>query len=308
MRLELFINSLYEKVEKKEMSVTSAVNLIAEIVQENYKVFDPKKREKELQEDFQSTVVLEFLRVGHKVFSPLPEGKDFYSVVASRIRGIVQTQIKKSADSNKISLVNLRNSQNDFETEQEKYNFILVVEDNLSVPYAPPKNADFKLKPVSLKEFMNKRTNCKEAKPAVISALRECYHIPDSIVYKLCEKYNIDSNDFFKNIQELKEIQIEKYEKHKELCNNRNASFFIHQRYTPGFSDYENASDSYKRTMKKRYETSTQHWKMKNKQIKKGRFHYTPSNELLSQKLGICIRQISYYIKKTRELTEDEAL
>ncbi|MCQ2585907.1 MAG: hypothetical protein MJ185_09980 [Treponema sp.] len=308
MRLELFINSLYEKVEKKEMSVTSAVNLIAEIIQENYKVFDPKKRESEQQQDFQSNVIFEFLRTGHKIFGPLPEGKDFYTVVCSRIRGIVQTQIKKSADSNKISLVNLHNSKNDFENEQEKYSFILVVDDKLSVPYAPKNSPDFKLKPVSLKEFMNKRSSFKEAKPAVISALRECYDIPDSIVYKLCEKYNIDSNDFFKNIQELKEIQIEKYERHREYCNNRNASFFIHQRYTPGISDYENASDSYKRTMKRRYETSTHQWELKNKKIKNGKFHYTPSNELLSQKLGICIRQISYYIKKTRELAEEEAL
>lgn len=308
MRLENLINPLYEKVEKRELSVTSAVNLIAEILQENYKAFDPQRREPELQADFQSSVILEFLRLGHKVFGPLPDGKDFYSVVVSRVRGIVQTQIKKSADSNKITLVNLRNSEKDYEDEQEKYNFILVVEDKFHAPYAVKNSDTFKLKPATLKEFMNRRTSFQEAKPAIVSALRECYDISDSMVYKLCEKYNLDPNDFFKNIQELKEIQFEKYERHQEYCNTRNEYFFIHQRYSPDFSDYENASDSYRNTMQKRYESSTRNWKQKNKHIRKGRFHYTPSNELLAKKLGVCTRQISYYIKKTKELAEKEAL
>lgn len=298
------INPLYEKVNRKEISVSSAVNLIAEILQEHYKAFDPGR----FDPDFKANVVYEFLRTGHKVFNPLPDGKDFYSVVTSRIRGIIQTQIKKAADSNKISLVNLRNSENDFEDEQEKYSFILVVEDRLPLPYAPKNKNDFKLKPATLKEFMNRRTHFKEAKPAIISALRECYNISDSMVYYLCDKYNLDSNDFFDNIQKLKEIQIDKYEKHQEYCNNRNEDFFMHQRYSPDFSDYENASESYKKTMKRRYENSTRNWKKRNTNISKGIHHYTPSNELLAEKLGLCTRQISYYIRKTKELTEEEAL
>jgi len=304
MDVSVKIETLYEKVNRKEMSVTQAVHLIAEILQKNYRTFDSAKRDP----DFQANVVLEFLRTGHRSFETIPQEKDFYSCVYSRIRGIIHTQIKKNADAGKISLVHIRNSENEYEEEQNKYQFTLIVEDKLSVPFAPENTKTFKLQPATLKEFMNKRTVHQEAKPAVISALRESYDISDKMVQMLCEKYNIDENDFFKNIQEIKEIQMDKYEKHQQYCCKRNATFFKHQRYSPDFADYDNASDSYKDIMQKRYESNTERWENHNEKIRNGKHHFTPSNDLLANKLDVCPRLISYYISKIRELSEKEAL
>jgi len=298
----LQFNDLVKDVTEKRVTVSDAVNRIAVSIQTDYKVFGLAKYD----EDLRASVVLDFLKTGYKLFDRYNENYgSFFNYLQSYIRGLTQTRIKKFAVENAKTQVEILHCEENYNEEVEKHAFSLCTEQKnyVQIPNKPVKKGKT---PLTLKEFMQKRIIDQGAKPAVVIALRSCYDLSDTIINNICESYNIDKDDFFKNVQELKDLQYPKYCRHIEYENSRNEAFFMHRRYSPSMADYENSTEALKAQFMERYKNSTDLWNKKNRNLEKGRYHYNPTNAVLAERLGVCTRQISYYIAKARTLMKTE--
>lgn len=296
MNKKEFIDELYEEVSRKEKKLADAVQEIAICIQTDYRLFGIAKYD----EDIRSSIVLDFIKTGYRVFERYDRTYgSFHNYVISFVKGIAQTQAKFFAISAIHSKVNFLNGIDMFPAEAEKHDFTLNVFDSIKVPYAQ-KNKPFTLQPVKLKDFMAKRISDPTAKVSVILALKACYDVSDYEIQLLCNQYNLDEEDFYSAVQEMKDSLSEKYKYRKAYENSINAAYFNHRKYSPEFISQSNPSEPMRNLYKTRYENSTRLWKKRSLALKRGRFHFSPTNKKLAQRLGICERQVGYYITKAR--------
>ncbi len=302
MDMRLYIDELYEKVSRKEITTDYAVEQIAVAIQTDFPLFKLQRYD----EDIRSSVVLAFLKNGYSLFErfDFEYGSTFHNYVISFVKGLALTEKKMQAIEKIREKVDFIYSQENYSTESQKYSFSIAVENNRLLPYEAPESVEiFKPKKIlTPKEFMQIRTSNVFAKPTLVIALRSCFDITDTMIETICSEYNLNSDIVYKDIQDLKNSRYELFQRHKELILSRNEAFSNRRRYSPDIADYEESTENLQETYKARYEHSTELWIKRNASLKKGKFHYFPSNEMIAEKLGICPRQVGYYISRAKEL------
>lgn len=300
MDMRFHIDELYEKVARKEITTSFAVEQIAIALQTDFPLFKLQKYD----EDIRSSVVLAFLKSGYNLFDRFSYeyGSTFHNYVISFVKGLALTEKKMQAIEKIREKVDFIYSQENFSSESQKYT--LTVDNNRLLPYNAPESVKvFKPKKIlTPKEFMQIRTSNVLAKPTLVIALRSCFDITDAMIESICTEYNLNADILYEDIQDLKNSRYDLFQRHKELILSRNEAFSNHRRYSPDVADYEESTENLKEIYKARYEHSTELWIKRNASLKKGKFHYFPSNEMIAEKLGICPRQVGYYISRAKEL------
>lgn len=303
MKKTIIIDELYTKVQQKEITVISAVAKIAVFIQTDYRLFSLGKYD----EDIRASVVLEFIRTGYKTFDRYDESYGtFHNYVISYVKGICQTTVKKAALKLKREKVEFSQSVDNYQEEEDKHNFILKLERDCLAPYAlnNPKRISAE-PPLSLLEFMHKKTHNSDAKCTIVVALKACTDLGDSEILKICHENNISEKDFYETVQELKESLDLKYERREKYILSRNAAYSNHRLYDPDIAFPSEKTASIQKLNNQRYENSTALWKRKNHELRRGRFHYSPTNKTIAKKLGICERQVHYYLSRIKEQFPD---
>ena len=133
----------------------------------------------------------------------------------------------------------------------------------------------------------------------LILTLKSCYYINDNQILTISEILNIDFYLLQQIIQELKNNLLDRAERKKSIEIRRNKAYYKHRLYKNKLLFLEE-NEYIKIDNQNKYEKYTSYWMSLNNLLERGTLQLKPTNKKLSEYLGICERQISYYIKKAR--------
>lgn len=296
-RIEM--DNLIVRVMEKEISVNEAVNQISVIIMTDYPLFLLEKYD----EDFRANVVYEFLRTGHTpVQNYKKEYGSFHNYVISYVKGITQSVQRQNAVSKIKNLVEFFQSIDDYVENDSEHEFTLIPNNLNYIPYSNPQD---NRKKILVKDFMSKRYTDKLAKPKIVVFCKACNDVSDYEIKMICNEFNLDEDNMYEIIQRLKNSLDEKRDNRNLFIERRNYAFANHRRYSEEVTDYSLSSEERANYYKKQHELYTKRWEDYNDDLNNGRYHFTPTNQLIAKELGICIRQVNYYLAYAKAYCEN---
>jgi hypothetical protein len=293
------IEKIPELVASGKMTKTEAVNLIArEIYQSPFRfgltAYD---------EDFRSDVLLSFLQKGRFIIERyIPERSNFRSYLFASIQGFILTQ-KRNQIRKMVSDNNIRQYIATEEFESEKN-----TNDHLSVSCPP-----VKYKAVSNENIWRtmsarcRRVGASNAKTALILALKSSYYIPADYVNDISSFCSLESAELHRVIIELNSLLYAKIKRRNIIVERRNNAYYFHRKYFMQMK-YCNHEKTNMVSLSQKYGRQTENWKNKNKLLQKSRYRVCPTNKMIAKILGICERQVSYYIKRAKGLDKENKI
>lgn len=293
------IEQLPEFVASGKITKAEALNLIAEEIYRTPFRFGLAGYD----EDFRSDVILSFLQKGMSVLERyIPERSSFRSYLFAFIQGLVLTQKR-----NQIRKMVADNSIRNYISREEAYTEQPPAE-QLSVSCTP-----VKYKAVENGDIWRTLSNrCRavgtsNAKTALILALKSSYYIPADCVDEISSYCSIESAELHRLISELNSLLYRKIDRRNLIINRRNNAYYFHRKYFMQLK-YCNREKTNMADLSGRYTRQTENWKNKNKLLQKSRYRVCPTNKMIAKLLGICERQVSYYIKRAKELSKKNKL
>ena len=210
------------------------------------------------------------------------------------------TESKRRAINRINEKVDFLHSVENYYDLEEKYNYVLMVEDSLCVPYAS-KQIVRKNEKVRLTEYVNSRKNSIHSKSIITLGLKAAYDITDKEIEMLCDEFNLDEDDFYTSIQILRNTLALRKTNKESLISIRNRAYHYHIQYSEAVGEDTLSTEWIKQAYQTKYNIHTRRWKFLNNDILNGRFHLCPSNNSIAKVLGISTRQVSYYIKRFQQ-------
>ena len=136
--------------------------------------------------------------------------------------------------------------------------------------------------------------------------LKSAWYIQDDDIKKVSEVCGIEYDILLNVIQSLKEDLNNRFEHRKDLELRRNKAYFHHKKYYNLINYLKDEEDSntkgHLEILQRKYIRHTNSWINLNKDFRRGRINIRPTNKTVADILGICERQVSYYIKNVEEL------
>ncbi|MCF0241546.1 MAG: hypothetical protein HUK25_02860 [Treponema sp.] len=300
MRKDLTFKKLLDDVKANRITVEKAVEEIAVFMQSEFKVFQLEN----LNEDIRSEIILKFLKKGPSIINRYDEKNgSFFNYLFSCIKGMARTELRSEMKKDMEDKVSIIHSIDNFSEEEEKYDFVLITEKKLITPFDYLKKSPV-ISKVSVKEFMKQRSYKSLSKAIVVLAMKACFDISDYDISQICYINQIDEEDFFRIVQELKKGLYKRYEKRKNFLKCRNNAYYNHRKYNITDDLFSTAGEYLQKEYKERYEKNTERWHISNEKLEKGLFHVCPSNKTIAKALCISERLVSYYIQKIRDELE----
>jgi|WetSurMetagenome_2_1015567.scaffolds.fasta_scaffold34121_1 hypothetical protein len=282
------VNEVPLLVDSGEISIKDAVNIIAEQIYLHPNQFGLFKYD----DDFKSDIIIAFLQQAHVLFERYDsrQGK-FSSYLYSFLHGLVLTQrrnkMKQTFSENCIKQEEI----NESELSITKY---IPSEEN----FVTPDRYVFREIPTPVENFCKKKKSI-EIKTAMVLALKSSYYLSDHHIEILSSYCGVSKENLIKTIADLNKSLLKRAEHRKQLCNRRDNAYYFHRKYNIqlNYSPY-NKSNTMQLTAK--YQKQTMNWQNKNKLLQKTGYRVCPTNKTIAKILGVCERQISYYISRAK--------
>lgn len=284
------------------ITVRQAVNRIGTFISKNYPVFGLHKYD----EDFRSEIILAFLERGEHILSLYnPNTGDLYTFLYCYLNTIANSKRKMLAKSSISEIVAIDELKKAAEDKVQYYKALNY--SHIDMPKAP-----YAYKPVPAEELSNTLqaiSSCNTDKKILVLALKASFYLTDSQVERICRLYKIDKNHFYELIQQCKESIQKKTEKRWKIQERRNSAYYHHKRYKTIINkliqDDINCENSIliSRIEKKEMKCKKQ-WSKLNHSFEKGLLKLRPTNKTVANLLGICERQVSYYINCAKKEVE----
>lgn len=287
------IKILPDLIAKGKISSKKALDEIGGFIAQNYPVFGLNRYD----EDFRSDIILMFLERGNRILETYNDKtSDFFTYLYSTISSLINTRRKKLAIQSLQEKIDYHEGIN---LNNEKILFYKDIspcaQDLKDVPYAyKPRNIE------ALKEMFRNlaKDNCD--KKILVLAIKASFYITDEQVKKVCKIYNLKEKDLYDAIQYCKETLDEKSQKRIKFQERRNYAYYHHKKYDSQLESLKNSerqNDSVRKNnilekQKKHYKN----WTRLNKKFSDGFLFLRPTNKTVADLLGLCERQISYYI------------
>jgi len=292
------LKALPEQIKEGKVSAKQAIDEIGGFINKNYPVFGLNKYD----EDFRSDIILMFFERANRILETYNnKTSDFFTYLYSTISSLINTRRKKLAIQSLKENIDFNEGINMNEEKVFFYkNSNSYTHDLNDVPYAyKPKNVD------ALKKMFRElaKDNCD--KKILVLAIKASFYITDEQVKKVCKIYNLREKDLYDAIQYCKETLEEKSLKRTKLQERRNYAYYHHKKYDSQLEkikDSENQNDFIRKNnilekQKKHYKN----WQKLNKKFSDGILFLRPTNKTVADLLGICERQISYYINCAKQ-------
>ncbi len=298
------LNELSKQMYCGKLNERKMLEYICSFVIHNYPVFGLQR----FDEDFRQEVLLNFIEKGHRVLNQFnPEFGDFFTFLYCSICTIINSMVKREIIRNMKESINLEESIISYEEKEQKYYRIDFKNFDLpKVPYAkaniPPEEIREALKSLSLKH---------KNKTILILALKSSYYLTDEQIQHICKISGIKPEYFYSMIQQCKnslEIKTVRREKAEE---RRNFAYYHHKRYNKIVHKLDDDMILDEMNMKREkylfMENKHRHnWNRLNDAFEKGHIYLRPTNKTVAELMGICERQVNYYINcARRELKKD---
>lgn len=157
-----------------------------------------------------------------------------------------------------------------------------------------------------LKAKLSQMSPIKLRKTVLILALKSAYYLTDYQINKIAVLCHIDRLLLQQAVQTLKNQLYDREKSKIKIEERRNNAYFQHKRYMNQLNwmlENKDEFDKYRieRVLLK-YKAQTEKWKKLNLQLSAGIRNIRPTNKAIADILGICERQVSYYIKNAKEL------
>lgn len=283
-------NQIPSRLKNNDITIHEASNLIAEFVIKNQPLFNLDSYD----DDFKSEIYLRILESGSKIFSSYePESGSFFSYFYCCLLSMISTQIKKEA----IKSLNFAVISDEC---IKNYDEKIISYSNINTEtYAAEKQ---KIESTLKGKLCYKTTNInKKDKMILVIALKSSFFITDEQIKRVAKIYNLTYSELYDVIQKLKEDLLYKQDRKTMYVERRNKAYYYHKRYENQIdrikkSKEELCKESLLKNLYRKNELHEKRWQNYNKKLQNGYIHIRPSNKTIAGILGICERQVAYYL------------
>ena len=298
------LNELSDQLLRGEISEKEMIKHICTFVVKNYPIFGLQKYD----EDFRQEVLLNLIEKGNRLLNQFnPAFGDFFTYLYCYICTIINTKIKQQMVQSMKEKINFEECILTLEEKKEKYhridfnNFDLP-KAPLAPPHIPPEEIQEALKNLSLKH---------DNKKIIVLALKSSYYLTDDQIQRICKISGIKKEYFYNLIQQCKESLDYKTRRRERAQERRNFAYYHHKRYRKIIQKLDCDLDQEKlRRLKEHYACKEKkhwhNWKSLNNAFEKGHIYLRPTNKTVANLMGICERQVNYYINCARKDLESE--
>ncbi len=289
MKIEL--NQIPVLLEQGTITKNEAVNFMAEFIYKNYPLFGLHK----FDEDFREEIIVNFLEKGRIVLDSFDKRiGNFFPYFYAHITSIINKNIKNRA----------KNCLNELCTVNQEYSKVFY--DRLKYePLTPllaaepkPPYARKKITPEELRAALQNYSSKKE-RVIVTLLLKYVLYFDENSIYAICKAMNLDPQIILEGSRLCKNTLQQKIERHHELSESRNKSYYYHNRYQSQLNlltNMENSSEEVNSEVLQKYKHHTNLWQAKNRILSTQASHLVTSNKVIANLLGICERQVRYYL------------
>lgn len=311
MKVPQNLNNLIIQVKLGKITPHQGLNLLVEDIQ----TFPFLYGLHQYDEEFQSEFILKLLQAGPGFFERYREENGqfktyIYSIIRYQIQDLIRSMKKdtiREKNVEKMSVLNYEESVENYSNDE--YNFV-----NFK-PYKPEKTD---LPPFANKNNIQSNQNYKNIftpqrgkerkinkfkKTALVLALKSCYYLTDENCREISKLCNISYDSLDSIIQELKSSTNQREEKLKQLQDSRDKSFQLKCMFHEKLNEETNSEE--KEELKRNYEYHARHWLSKNESLKQKSVLPSPTNKKLAETLGICERQVGYYLQNAEKIVND---
>lgn len=292
------INLVPEMVKSGKISNLQAVCISAEFVFTNYRIFGLQK----FSEDFRSEIIAKFMENGEKfIQSSLYKDIDFFKALYRYVISLVTTTKRHLAIEGIRTSLTIDEAIINYEETASRPMFFTPVKNGMpKAPYAyTPSNPD------SLKELLKTTLVSKKQKVIMSLAIRSYSDLSDSQIDDISRETGMNKASILKIIEYCKVSHQKQITKHKEMELRRDSAYYLYKRYKKQLDKYKDDNtlesktlcDRIKRLMKLHYER----WIRSNKLLKAGNRNSRPSSKFTADLIGICERQVRYYISRAKK-------
>lgn len=145
-------------------------------------------------------------------------------------------------------------------------------------------------------------TKCKKRiieKTILILTLKSCYYLSDKYIPLLSELCGCSKKMLQDTVFKIRKDLESKASVRQEFQHKRDYAYYMHRKYMAELKNRLTKDDTYK-DLFSRYEKHTRNWQKKNDMLKNNYHRVCPTNKAIGAILGICERQISYYISEAK--------
>lgn len=318
------LNAYPEMLKSGQMGKTQVLHELVFFVERNGRIFGFTNKD----EDLKSEVILSMLERGTEILDRYnPEYGSFFTFIFCYIKSLANTCIKKSRRSDLLDFHNFNEFVTAYDSDADAYNPLKFLENNSGkIPFSYKKttpealelacsNPEYKLQPAKIyktkkmNEIIEKFQGLKPKvaiKTIMVLALKSAYYITDSQIETICSLCSVNKEQLQKTIQNLKEELMERKINKEKVEMRRNNAYYQHRKYKSQLlwinTDNNCESSLVRERLLKKYISQTKRWIKLNEKLEKGHINVRPTNKAIAHALGICERQVSYYIKYAEKL------
>lgn len=298
------IEVIPEKYKTGTMSAKEAVNTICCFVIKNYPLFGLHK----FDEDFRSEVFISLLEKGEHVLRNYDrEIGCFRKYLYYYIMSLINSRLKSQAKHYIKDCIYFEETLQTVAEKSERYEKLSYSNTKMEkVPYAP------KVTPQQTLEALNKLRSSSTDKTLLVLAIKASYYITDSQIERVCRIYKLDKEIMYEIVNRCKNSITKKVERRAAVEERRNKAYYHHKRCSRLVDKLkEEEITPINQQLIENYILKElkyrKRWNDLNNFFEKGNMNLRPTNKTVADILGICERQVTYYIncaKRNAELIE----
>ena len=255
-------------------------------------------------EDFRSDIVETFLEKGHLVLERYkPSVGEFRPYLFAFVHGLILTKRRNTAR-HQISELSVKQYFSD--------STLLISETSVSLSAFPDElpvrnTASSGTRLWNLLRRGPQYAATPDAKTALILALKSSFYIPSDTIDRISSFCGVDSEEMHTLVDRLNIKLDRRALMRKRLISKRDDAYYFHRRYLLQMK-YGNSDHTDMGTVYRKYLRQTKIWKNRNFDLSECRFRVCPTNKTVADILGICERQVSYYIRRARDIEDSKRM
>lgn len=304
---KLNLNLIPDMLQKNEVTRKEALNMLCEFILSDKPVFGLIK----FDEDFVSELILRILERGTVIFDSFnPESGSFYTYFFKYVQS-VKFHLLKELSINELKYKHV------VELSKED----LYISDTNCTYY--PSKSMIKNEEKNIDEILNKSDIYPKdflklikkhprgyEKLLLVLALKSSYNITETNINMIASCCNIDKEKLQEIVDYLNDKLECKLTRKRKLEEKRNSVYFYKKKYEhqiKKLSEEVKEDNKYvSESLTEKYNRKYEKWGNLNKKLNNSSHFLKPTNKEIANVLGLCERQVNYYIKALKNINDKE--
>ena len=299
------MNDIPALIAEGKLTRKEAINYIVEFIHKNPALFTLEKE----SDDFRNDLIIDFLEKGENFLSSFDSSRgNFFPFLYATILGRIKALRKRECFSNikdsciyEELLANLSNEENKYEDYKEII--------PLGKDYKKPPFAVNRVKAEDIEKFFKKTELTKEIKTILILLFKYAFFIDYDQLKNVCEHTGIDYNFLIEIKDYCMDFLDKKVQEQSKAYETRNRTYFLRKRTAIEIQNIEKEHPSkddfnslnYKLSdLHNKYHKQTAKLERDNSDIMKKSSHIVLPDKKIAGFMGLCERQVRYYISKAK--------